>query len=120
MEIPNCDDSDKGSMPWRQMVSDSSEEDEYADNDDLDGDDESDGDSDEDYNMDEKDELRDLMHETMDTAAASLDFYNVKGPVPDFDALVEERQGNPFCKLLGSLRGVLPDLACRINFGSIL
>ena len=111
MEITNGDDSDNGSMPSLQTVSDSSEEDEYADDDDLDGDDESDGDSDEDYDTDEEDELRDLMREAMDTAVASSDFYNIKGPAPDFDALAEERKGNPFLKLLGSLRGAFTHIS---------
>ena len=104
LTITNGDDSD-GSMPSLQTVSDSSEgEDEFDD--DGDGDDESDGgDSEGDYDTDEEDELRDWLREAMDTAVASSDFYNMKGPAPDFDALAEERKGNPFLKLLGSLRG---------------
>jgi hypothetical protein len=34
------------------------------------------------------------------------EFSDAKTPIPEFDALAEERKDNPFLKLLGSLRGI--------------
>ena len=105
LAITDGNDSDD-SMPSLQTVSDSSdEEDEEADDDDDFDDDDEDSDGSEDYDTDEEDELRDWLREAMDTAVASSDFYG-RGPAPDFDTLAEERKGNPFLKILGSLRGV--------------
>ena len=104
LAITDGNDSDD-SMPSLQTVSDSSdEEDEEADDDDDFDDDDEDSDGSEDYDTDEEDELRDWLREAMDTAVASSDFYG-RGPAPDFDTLAEERKGNPFLKILGSLRG---------------
>lgn len=121
LAITNGEESDD-SMPTLQTVSDSSEEEkEYDDDDDYfhDGDDDSEG-SDDEYDEDEEDELRDLLREAMDTAVASSDFYNNRGPAPEFDALAEERKGNPFLKLLGSLRGELPTYAQGYGRGQML
>lgn len=114
------DESD-GSMPSLQTVSESDEEDDYTDDDDDDDDrysnfdDDSEGDSEDDYDTDEEDELRDLLREAMDAAVASGDFFESKAnPAPSFDALAEERKGNPFLKLLGSLRGLSSSL-CLID-----
>ena len=57
------------------------------------------------YDTDEEDMLRDMLREAMDTAMATPDFFDTKNDAPEFDALAEERKGNPFLKLLGSLRG---------------
>lgn len=116
LAITNGDESD-GSMPSLQTVSDSSDEEkEEVDDDEYeDGDDDSEG-SDDEYDEEEEDELRDLLREAMDTVVASSDFYTSNGPAPEFDALAEERKGNPFLKLLGSLRGKL-DHSC--NTGSL-
>ncbi|KAI0645959.1 hypothetical protein C8Q79DRAFT_967138 [Trametes meyenii] len=102
LAITNGDESDT-SMPTLQTVSDSEEEDtEYSD----DASEWSDsGGEEEEYDTDEEDELRDLLREAMDAAVASGDFFDPKAPVPEFENLAEERKGNPFLKLLGSLRG---------------
>lgn len=105
LAIMNGDESD-GSMPSLQTVSDSSDEDDDGDEYDDDEGSESDG-SNDGYDTDEEDELRDMLREAMDTAVASSDFYNMNGPAPEFDALAEDRKGNPFLKLLGSLRGMI-------------
>lgn len=116
LAIMDGDESD-GSMPSLQTVSESDEEDDYSDDDDDDDDRysnddyESEGGSEDDYDTDEEDELRDLLREAMDAAVASGDFFESKAsPAPGFDALAEERKGNPFLKLLGSLRGPSPSL----------
>ena len=107
LAITDGDESDD-SMPSLQTVSDSSDEDDEYDDDEDDDDYDSNGpDSEDDYDTDEEDELRDMLREAMDTAVASSDFYNLRGPAPDFDALAEDRKGNPFLKLLGSLRGTI-------------
>ncbi|KZT72233.1 hypothetical protein DAEQUDRAFT_723437 [Daedalea quercina L-15889] len=99
------DDDSDGSMPSLQTVSDSSDEqasdEDYSDYDDEDDEDE-DGSG---YDTDEEDMLRDMLREAMDTAMATPDFFDSKGAAPEFDALADERKGNPFLKLLGSLRG---------------
>jgi len=106
-----ADDSDD-SMPDLQSVSDSSSE--TSDNDSSNGDDddesdEGDNDSDDGYDTDEEDELREMMREAMNAAMENPDFFDPKADPKDFQAfheLAEERKGNPFLKLLGSLRGV--------------
>ena len=107
LAITHGDESDD-SMPSLQTVSDSSDEEDMdeGDNDDDDDDEGSESDTSEGYDTDEEDALRDWLREAMDTAVASPDFYN-QGPAPEFNALAEERKGNPFLKLLGSLRGML-------------
>ena len=97
-------DSD-GSMPSLQTVSNSSDED-LSDSDYEDEDDEDDESDESGYDTDEEDMLRDMLREAMDTAMAMPDFFDTKTDAPEFDALAEERKGNPFLKLLGSLRGM--------------
>ncbi len=119
LAITNGDDSDD-SMPSLQTVSDSSEEeDEEPDDDDDDDADDADSDGSEDYDTDEEDELRDWLREAMDTAVASSDFY-AQGPAPEFDALADERKGNPFLKLLGSLRGALCGMCGSVHRSYVL
>ncbi|KAL1744793.1 hypothetical protein HDZ31DRAFT_63775 [Schizophyllum fasciatum] len=96
------EDSD-GSMPELQSVSNSSDEesdDESSDSDE----DESDWDSDDGYDTDQEDYLREMLREAMDAAnEAEADL-----GVPGVDPLAQDedyRKGNPFLKLLGSLRG---------------
>ncbi|OBZ71054.1 GTPase-activating protein gyp1 [Grifola frondosa] len=108
LAIRNGDESDD-SMPSLRSVSD------YSDGEDdessyFDSEEDKDDDSDEDeaeseYDTDEEDTMRDLLREAMDAAMASPDFFDPSSAAPDFDALAEERRGNPFLKLLGSLRG---------------
>lgn len=106
LAITMGDDSDSnGSMPSLHSLSNSSEEedsDSSDDDDDGDDDDESDESG---YDTDEEDMLRDMLREAMDTAMAAQDFFDPNTDAPEFDALAEERKGNPFLKLLGSLRG---------------
>ena len=104
------DESDQ-SMPSLQTVSDSSEDEVGADDDsdNEDGENESDDESDDEdeyYDEDEEDNLRDMLREAMDVATADPDFYNPRREATDFKDLAEDRKGNPFIKLLGSLRGV--------------
>lgn len=108
LAITNGDESD-GSMPSLQTVSESedpeSEYEEDSEDDLFPDEDDSDGGSEEEYDTDEEDDLRDLLREAMDAAVASGDFFDPKAPAPEFDSMAEERKGNPFLKLLGSLRG---------------
>ncbi len=99
-----------GSMPSLQTVSDSSDEatdfdSDFGDDDDDNDDEGSEDETDSDYDTDDEDQLREMFREAMDTAAAAPDFYDPRAEAADFDALAEDRQGNPFIKLLGSLRG---------------
>lgn len=104
-------DDSNDSMPELQSVSDSSESEE----DDSDSDDDSnttesdDEDSDAGYDTDEEDELREMMKEAMNAAMENPDFFDPKADPKDFQVfneIAEERKGNPFLKLLGSLRGM--------------
>lgn len=97
-------DTDDG-MPELQDVSDSSDEEAYTDSDDES---ESDGEGSESgYDTDREDEIRDMIREAMDTAA--VDGQNWYRPQPDEENPFEEedKKGNSFLKLLGSLRGLL-------------
>lgn len=105
------DDSD-GSMPGLQSVSNSSDDDDDSDedsdsDDDLDfDDDDDDEESDEsEYDEEQEDELRDMLREAMDAAHEADWFHNTEVPV-EIDPLEDVRKGNPFLKLLGSLRGM--------------
>ncbi|KAL0068782.1 hypothetical protein AAF712_004111 [Marasmius tenuissimus] len=87
------------SMPPLQDVSDTEEsEDDLDDSDDSDSDEE-DSDAESGYNTDEEDELRELYKEAMDTLHAT-DWNN-----PEDKLEPDTTKGNPFLKLLGSLRG---------------
>ncbi|KAG9316615.1 hypothetical protein JVU11DRAFT_2669 [Chiua virens] len=84
------DDDNDSSMPELQSVSDSSgESDEDIFVSDTDKKVESEYDDESDYDSEEEELYRTI----------------TKATVPEFDALAEERKGNPFLKLLGSLRG---------------
>lgn len=101
-----ADDDDDGSMPELQTVSDSSgENDEDIFASENDEEEESDDDDESDYDSEEEEVYRTMLREAMDTAMAVPEFFDPKSTVPEFDALAEERKGNPFLKLLGSLRG---------------
>jgi hypothetical protein len=104
------DDESDGSMPELQSVSDSSDEsdDDMIDSDQNfgDGDDDSDEyETESEYDSDEEEQYRNMLREAMDTAMAIPEFFDAKTEVPEFEAIAEERKGNPFLKLLGSLRG---------------
>ena len=106
-----ADDESNDSMPPLTSVSDTPEEssnDESSD-DENDDDDDDDDDSDAGYDTDEEDELREMMKEAMNAAMENPDFFDPRADPKDFQAFNEianERKGNPFLKLLGSLRGV--------------
>lgn len=100
------DDDSNDSMPELQSVSDSSD----GENDDdifvSENDDVEESDDDETaYDSEDEEFYRTMLREAMDTAMAIPEFFDPKTTVPEFDALAEERKGNPFLKLLGSLRG---------------
>lgn len=99
-------DDGYGSMPGLQSVSDSSgsnDEDFFVSEDDEE--EESDDDNETDYDSEDEEHYRTMLREAMDAAMAIPEFFDPKTTVPEFDALAEERKGNPFLKLLGSLRG---------------
>ncbi|KIJ67776.1 hypothetical protein HYDPIDRAFT_107270 [Hydnomerulius pinastri MD-312] len=105
-----ADDESDGSMPDLQSVSDSSDESDLdafeseAGGDDSEEDD-SDWEDDSEYDSEEEELYRTMLREAMDTAMAIPEFFDPKTEVPEFEAFAEERKGNPFLKLLGSLRG---------------
>ena len=101
-----ADDESNDSMPELQTVSDSSEDSSDQESSDDESDDD---DSDAGYDTDEEDELRDMMKEAMNAAMENPDFFDPRADPKDFQAFNEianERKGNPFLKLLGSLRGL--------------
>ncbi|KAL1736146.1 hypothetical protein EV714DRAFT_242551 [Schizophyllum commune] len=91
------------SMPELQSVSNSSDEESDDESTDSEAD-ESDWESDDGYDTDQEDYLREMLREAMDAAnEAEADL-----GVPGVDPLAQDedyRKGNPFLKLLGSLRG---------------
>ncbi|KAF8444599.1 hypothetical protein L210DRAFT_978319 [Boletus edulis BED1] len=100
------DEDSNGSMPGLQSVSDSSgdnDEDIFVSENDKE--EESDDDDETDYDSEDEELYRIMLREAMDTAMAIPEFFDPKTNVSEFDALAEERKGNPFLKLLGSLRG---------------
>jgi hypothetical protein len=102
-------DSD-GSMPSLQSVSDSDEsEEDILDSDNIgyEDDDSDEYETESGYDTDEEELYRTMLREAMDTAMAIPEFFDAKTEVPEFEAMAEERKGNPFLKLLGSLRGWL-------------
>ncbi|KDR75158.1 hypothetical protein GALMADRAFT_249095 [Galerina marginata CBS 339.88] len=99
-------DSD-GSMPGLQSVSNTSDdEDSDLESDDEDEEEEDASDDESGYNTEEEDELRELHREAMD-AALEADWLNSdpNAPAGIDPFLQEDRKGNPFLKILGSLRG---------------
>jgi hypothetical protein len=100
-------DSDD-SMPELQSVSNSSDEANTEDDSDSEDDhDEGEDDSDDSgYDTEEEDEMREMLREAMDTAHEADWLHSTNAP-PEIDPfLQEDRKGNPFLKLLGSLRGM--------------
>jgi hypothetical protein len=93
------------SMPDLQSVSNSSEDENDSDEDSgSDEDEESDEESE--YDEEQEDELRDLRREAMDFVSEIPGFFDPKSEIgKEFDTFQEERKGNPFLKILGSLRG---------------
>ncbi|EGO00109.1 hypothetical protein SERLA73DRAFT_167949 [Serpula lacrymans var. lacrymans S7.3] len=115
---PADDDSD-GSMPGLQSVSDSTgDSDNYSDSDKEDMDiqdmDEDDDDDESGYDSEEEAEYRDMIREAMDTAMGIPEFFDPNTPVPELDA-ADGKRGNPFLKLLGSLRGRMFSSKTRLS-----
>ena len=112
LALTNGGDSDSnGSMPGLQSVSNTSDDDDFdtSDSESEAEDEESDDDDDSGYNTEEEDEMREMYREAMD-AAHEADWFDASASAPaGIDPFAEdERKGNPFLKLLGSLRGMLP------------
>jgi len=101
LAIKNEESDSDDSMPPLQDVSDSDDSDWYSNDDDDDGADSGgEGTDSSGYDTDEEDEIREMLREAMD-AAHEPDWPYAEG-APDDDV----RKGNPFLKLLGSLRGM--------------
>ncbi len=100
-------DSSHGSMSGLQTVSNTS--DDESEDVDYDSDsDEEDEDEDSEYDTDQEDEMREMAREAVEAALES-EWYTKNAQVdPALDPLKQEdrQQGNPFLKLLGSLRGL--------------
>lgn len=114
------DDESDGSMPELQSVSDSSDEtdDDMMDSDQNFGDEDDDSDeygTESEYDSDEDEQYRNMLREAMDTAMAIPEFFDAKTEVPEFEAIAEERKGNPFLKLLGSLRGRMFSSSAKLS-----
>ncbi len=91
-------------MPALQDVSES---DESGTEDYTDSDNDDDDDDESEYDTDEEDEIRDMLREAMDTAVDADWFSSNDQPSPVDPFEQEDKKGNPFLKLLGSLRGTL-------------
>lgn len=95
--------SSDGSMPGLQSVSNTSDDDD-GDDDDSEYETEYES-SDDGYNTEEEDEIREMYREAMD-AAHEADWFDANVPAGVDPFLQEDRKGNPFLKILGSLRGL--------------
>lgn len=98
------------SMPGLQSVSNTSDDDDDDDDDDEneyeDGNRDVDEYPDSEYDTDEEDELREMVKEAIFIAREGDFFDSGDNIPPEIDPfLQEDRKGNPFLKLLGSLRG---------------
>lgn len=96
-------------MPALQSVSDDNAQDdddgdESLDDEDEDADDDDDGDDEGGYNTEEEDEIRELVREAMDIVHET-DWQSGSDLPKVVDPFEGDRKGNPFLKLLGSLRG---------------
>jgi hypothetical protein len=92
-------------MPPLQSLSGSDDTEEDDDDEFPLDDDDDDEDDESGYNTEEEDEIRELLREAMDVAHEADWLSGSKSPeeVDPFEQ--EDRKGNPFLKLLGSLRG---------------
>ncbi|KAI0051869.1 hypothetical protein FA95DRAFT_1602357 [Auriscalpium vulgare] len=104
----SADDGDSdGSMPSLETVSDSTQEeneDGWSTSDEDDESDEGSEDEEAGYDTDEEEEFRDLLREAMEAIHANPEFMDPTKKTPE-EILADDRKGNPFLKLLGSLRG---------------
>lgn len=105
LAITAGNDSSDDSMPGLQSVSNTSDDDDDDDSDEYsDYESSSDG-----YNTEEEDEIRELYREAMDVAHEADWFDTSNAPAGVDPFLQEDREGNPFLKILGSLRGLSYD-----------
>lgn len=112
LAITDGNDSD-GSMPSLETVSDSSDNDEDDDDEDdlwesgseQEYQEEDDDDDESGYDTDEEEELKAMLRDAMESAARTDSEYLNPGKEFDISQLEQEKKGNPFIKLLGSLRG---------------
>ncbi|KAG1746133.1 hypothetical protein EDB19DRAFT_1894277 [Suillus lakei] len=96
------DDESDGSMPELQILGmKTTDSDEYE--------------TESEYDSDEEEQYRNMLREAMDTAMAIPEFFDAKTEVPEFQAMAEERKGNPFLKLLGSLRGRMFSSSAKLS-----
>jgi len=94
-------------MPALQSLSGTDNTDDDDDDDEFPLDEDEDDDDDESgYNTEEEDEIRELLREAMDTAHEA-DWLSGSNLPKEIDPFEDDRKGNPFLKLLGSLRGNL-------------
>ena len=95
-------------MPSLQSLSgtDNTEDDDDDDEVHLDEDEDDVGDDESGYDTEEEDEIREFLREAMDTAHEA-DWLSGSNLPKEIDPFEGDRKGNPFLKLLGSLRGNL-------------
>ena len=103
------DGNDSDTMPSLESVSDSSEEGSDSDSyhDEVVDDDADDHDS-AGYDTEEEDMMREFLREAMDEISSYPGFFDPTQTLNE--QLAEERKGNPFLKLLGSLRGITKEI----------
>jgi len=108
LAIANHPAIDSDELPELQAVSNSSDESE-AEYDSYESDSEGPDSGESGYDTDQEDEWRDMHREAMDIATEADWLHSVKmeGGIDPFDQ--DDRKGNPFLKLLGSLRGMSSD-----------
>ena len=112
LAITNNGDESAESMPELQSVSnsdDGDDEEEDYDDDDEEEDRDMDDSPDSGYDTEQEDEIREMVKEAIFIAREG-DFFDAGVNIPpEIDPfLQEDRKGNPFLKLLGSLRGSSP------------
>jgi hypothetical protein len=105
---------DYDSMPGLQSVSETDESSDDSSGDDDDPGERSKRDSASEYDEDYEEALRDLGREAMDLAHDIPGFFDHSIPIPP-NAFAEEEKGNPFLKLLGSLRGMSSRWPCMAS-----
>ena len=98
-----ADNESDDEMPELQSVSNSSSDDDGDSGSEWgSGDDHWDED---DWDTEDEEGVNEYIREMMSVGMGHPDFLNPRAPIPEFDRYAEERKGNPFLKLLGSLRG---------------
>lgn len=107
-QLPGINAAPEGSddeMPELQSVSESSSEEDAGWASERDSDD--DHWDEDDWDTEDEEGMNEYYREMMKVGMEHPDFLDPRVPIPEFDKYSEERKGNPFLKLLGSLRGAL-------------